>query len=420
MLSSESWTNCDQLRSDDLDVRYVARQPIFDSARNVIAYELLFRGGDKDHCDATDGDAATLSTIDVSLFAGPDSLTDGLPGFVNCTRELLVNGTVTALPRDRAVLEILETVPPDAEVLTACSALKRSGYRLAIDDFAGDLTRDPLIALADIIKVDFALTTSEMRSAIATRYSRRGLTLLAEKVETQEDFESAVAMGYRYFQGYFFCKPVTIVAQDIRCLQPAYVALLATVYDQKFDLEAIEKAIRCEPSLCYRLLRYLNSAAFGVYPVRSIRHAIALLGQRELQKWISIVTAIAMAGPRSSELISDALIRAYFMEAMALRLRATHATEYFLAGMFSLIDAMLNQRLDVVLANLPLSTIVKEAVLGHPSPIRITLDLALACERGAWGDFSQGCTDLDIAEPEVWACFEDARRWVKALRSCLD
>lgn len=402
---------------EESEVRYIARQPILDAHHNLHAYELLFRGGNVQVCATNDFDAATISTIDISLFLGRNSLTDGLPAFINCTRELLVDGTVTALPRDSYVLEVLETVKPDAEVLRALSNLKRLGYRIAIDDFDGDISRDPLIALSDIIKVDFCLTDMAKRIEIAQRYLRRGHTLLAEKVETQEDFEAARAAGYRLFQGFFFCRPTTISASDIRVLQPAYVSLMTAVYDSVFDVDSIDEAIRQEPSLCYRLLRFLNSAAFGVHPVRSIRHAIALLGQRELQKWISIVTAIAMAGPRSSELLSLALQRARFLETVAERIHAQYSSEFFLAGVFSLIDAILNRELRLILPTLPLSSSVKDALYGRENEITNTLKLVLSCERANWAHFAEHCAAMKLPEGEVWLMYEEARRWVKEIRA---
>jgi EAL and modified HD-GYP domain-containing signal transduction protein len=244
--------------------------------------------------------------------------------------------------------------------------------------------------------------------------------MLAEKVETQEEFEAAKAVGYRYFQGFFFCRPTTIAATDIRCLQPAYVSLLASVFDPIFDVDAINDAIRQEPSLCYRLLRYLNSAAFGVYPVRSIRHAIALLGQREMQKWISVVTAIAMAGPRSSELISLALQRARFAELIADRIGAKHSTEFFLAGIFSLADAMLNRELGAVVASLPLSMDVKDALAGRDNQITAVLRLAVCCERATWKEFAVRCASLSLAEADAWGEYQGARKWVKGIRSNLE
>lgn len=404
---------------DDSETRYIARQPIFDASRNLYAYELLFRSGNMQYCVAPDPDAATISTIDFSLLLGQDSLTDRLPAFVNCTRELLIDGTVTALPRDLCVLEILETVEPDAEVLSACAKLRRLGYRLAIDDFAGATSREPLIELADIVKVDFSLTNEAMRAAIASRYSRRGLEMLAEKVETNEEFEAARNYGYRLFQGFFFCKPMTLSATDIRCLHPAYVDLLSAVYDSDFDVDAINNAIRQEPSLCYRLLRYLNSAAFGVYPVRSISHAIAMLGQREMQKWVSIVTVIAMAGPRSTELIRLALQRGRFAELLADRIGVKYPTEYFLAGVFSLADAMLNRELGLVIGALPLSSTVKDALAGRNNQITDALRLAVSCEHADWINFSEYCLRLSITESDAWKRYEEARKWAKGITTQL-
>jgi c-di-GMP-related signal transduction protein len=191
------------------------------------------------------------------------------------------------------------------------------------------------------------------------------------------------------------------------------------VYDPIFNVDAINDAIRQEPSLCYRLLRYLNSAAFGVYPVRSIRHAIALLGQREMQKWISIVTAIAMAGPRSSELIGLALQRARFAELVADRIEAKYSTEYFLAGIFSLADAMLNRELGAVIAALPLSSTVKDALAGRDNQITDGLRLAVSCERADWAGFARYCSALSVTESDAWKLYEEARRWVKSITANL-
>jgi c-di-GMP-related signal transduction protein len=197
------------------------------------------------------------------------------------------------------VLEILEDVPADEETLRACWRLKQAGCRIALDDIVSTDERLALFEIADIIKVDFQLTGPAQQEAIARRFGRRGVRLPAEKVETHEQFQAAVKMGYALFQGYFFCRPVTMAARDLPSAHLGYLKILREVYEPEVNLSAIECAIREEPALCYRLLRYLNSAAFGLAPVRSILHALTMLGRDQLHKWVSLVGAISLAGPHS-------------------------------------------------------------------------------------------------------------------------
>ncbi len=402
-------------QEDIAEYRFIARQPILDLHQRVVAYELLFRASPALAGSTTDPDSATLSTIDLSLLIDCDLLTDGLPAYINCTRELLVNGAVRVLPRDRAVLEILEDVPCDGEVLRACAELRRSGYRLAADDFDGDFQRLPLLELCDVVKVDFNLTSVEQQRAVAARLARRGATLLAEKVESREQFTAARTMGYRLFQGYFFCKPEVISTHDVPCLHAAHIMALKAAFGDRFEIPAAEKAISSEPSLCYRLLRYLNSVAFGLYPVRSIRHAITLLGQTELQKWIAIVSMVTLAGERSSTLIRLALHRARFMELFAIAVRRPDATEYFMTGIFSLLDTMTSQPLHTALAQLPIDARVKAALLGTNNELHGAFQLAIACESADWKRFQELCARSGCRESAVWDLFCNARDWVREI-----
>jgi EAL and modified HD-GYP domain-containing signal transduction protein len=395
-------------------MRFVARQPIFDSARHVYGYELLFRqDGDAISCPVASADASH-DTLDISLFIGPGTLTEGRRAFINCSRDLLVDDLATALPPDLTVLEILENIEPDEEVVAACARLKHAGYALALDDF--DLSRDrsPLVRFADIIKVDFQTTSPDEQRAIAERYRRQGIAMLAEKVETQDDFVSARDAGYNLFQGYFFCNPTTISAADIPALQVNYFRILQSAFRPELDLFALEAIIKTEPALCYRLLRYLNSAAYGVYPVTSIRHALALLGARDLRKWVAIMSAIAIAGPNSGELVVTALARARFCESLAFTHRAT-GVDMFLLGLLSLVDAILDQPLDRVLAQLPLQTELREALLGkYPAEQRM-LRLAQACERGDWATLQSVCKSLVLDDNQVWYCYSGALTWAREL-----
>jgi EAL and modified HD-GYP domain-containing signal transduction protein len=402
------------------ETRFIARQPILNCEQEVFAYELLFRSGRNITFADVVGESATRSTLDLSLLLGAESFTDGRPAFINCTRETLCSGVAGTLPRDLVVLEILEDVPADEETIDACRRLKEAGYRIALDDIVSTHDRLALFEFADIIKVDFLLTNAAQQKAISRRFRKPGVQLLAEKVETHEQFRAALEMGYTLFQGYFFCRPETMTAKDLPSMHLGYLEVLRKVYEPELDLLAIERAIREEPSLCYRLLRYLNSAAFGLRPVHSIVHALNLLGRDQLRKWVSLVGTISLAGPHSAELIRKALIRARFCEMFAEQ-RGLPSTDFFLTGLFSLLDAFLDRPLAQIIEKIPISKLCRDALTGVPNQARYALDVAIACARGDWEALPQlcekaGCTEMEVCQWEI-----DSQRWVRtmmAIKSC--
>ena len=395
--------------------RFVARQPILDRNGGVYGYELLARSGNGNIFDASDPTAATCRTIDTSLLIGTNSLTEGRRAFINCTREILLSDMVTVLPSKVCVLEILEDVEPDREVLDRCRSLRKSGYTLALDDFTGDLKYAPFIEIAEIIKVDF-LATNVLQQADFARYARRGITLLAEKVENREQFELAKKLGYTYFQGYFFAKPTVVSSADISLLQSKCLRILQKTFDPDYEPKEVAAVIKQEPSLCYRLLRYLDSAAFGLYPIRSIGHALTILGQRETQKWVALVTAVMLGKKTSTALVSMALVRARFCELMAGELDGP-STDYFLVGLLSLMDVLLSQPMSAVLAQLPISAECRAALEGQENSLSKILQLVVACERGEWGLLSRQCSALDTAESVVWSLYSQAIQWARSFTS---
>jgi EAL and modified HD-GYP domain-containing signal transduction protein len=391
-------------------LRYIARQPILNREQRTYGYELLSRSGPENLFRCTDPDAATIRTIDFSLLASASSLTAGLPAFINCTRNILLQDAITLLPRDRVIVEVLEDVPADPETMAACARLHRAGYRIALDDYLIDGPAAPMLAFADIVKVDFLATNVAQQARIAGEMRRRGIRLLAEKVELREQFELACRLGYELFQGYFFCTPQMVTMQEIPVSKLAHIQVLNAAYQEFYDVEELEQAILREPALCYRLLRYLNSAAFGLFPIRSIRHALSLLGQREIRKWVSIVVAIGVSSDRPSELIASTLARARTCEALAQDCRAD-ASEAFMTGIMSLMDAILDRPMEALLTQLPLTKECKSALRGDASPLGRLLQLTVACERGLWAEVSRLATELKLNEERVWDSFVAARRW---------
>lgn len=403
-----------QAAQDDSPVRFIARQPILDTKQQIFGYELLFRAGADATFSDADSEMATRSTLDLSLLLGAEALTEGLPAFINCTRESLCSGIVNTLPKELVVLEVLEDVPADEETVRECQRLKKAGYRLALDDIVSTTDRLELLELADVVKVDFLLTDAKQQKALAQRFGRRGVQMLAEKVETHEQFRAALKMGYTLFQGYFFCRPVTMSAKDLPSTHMGYLEILRKVYEPELDYQALERAIREEPSLCYRLLRYLNSAAFGTYQVHSIVHALNLLGRDELRKWVSLVAAISLAGPQSAELIRMALMRARFCEQLAIQ-RGWAPTDFFLTGLFSLLDAILDRPLAQIIENIPISKPCRDALIGEPNRLRQALELAVVSSRGEWGKLPELCEKLGCTELEVYQWQTEAQRWVHSM-----
>ncbi len=188
-------------------MKYLARQPILNRARELFAYELLFRNGLQNSCDGVDFEVASTSVLDTSFLIGFEKITAGHRMFINCPRDFLLRDYVSLFPPASVVVEILETIKPDKEVIEACKRLKQAGYTIALDDFVDSPDWAPLVALADILKVDFRLTDRKEQSAIVSRYAGRKIRMLAEKVETQEEFAAAMQMGYSLFQGYFSAAP---------------------------------------------------------------------------------------------------------------------------------------------------------------------------------------------------------------------
>ena len=263
--------------------RFIARQTIFDCHRDVYGYELLFRSG-WENCFRGDNDDATRKMIADGALYGFHELTNGAPGFVNCTRESLVNGLVTLLPTT-TVLEILETVVGDQEIVDACAHYKSLGYKLALDDFQMHEGMEGLIELADYIKVDFRLSDAKERAGIVALFKDKKVTLLAEKVETEQEFQAALAEGFTLFQGYFFCYPTVFSKKRAATNGANYLYLLSALSGGQFDVVQLSLMLKSEVTLSYQLLRLVNSGAYGRnHEVRSLQDALVLVGEQQFRE----------------------------------------------------------------------------------------------------------------------------------------
>ncbi|MGB8011250.1 MAG: EAL domain-containing protein [Terriglobales bacterium] len=395
--------------------RFVARQPIFDRSQNVFGYEILFRNGVEDYFNA-DPELAARSTLDSSLLFGINTLCANRLAFVNCTRDVLFKDLLTLLPPHRVVAEILETVEPEDRVVAACKRLKAAGYRIALDDFAPNDPRIPLVEFADIIKIDILATKPEERAAMMRRFASPKCKILAEKLETPQEFHEARDMGFVYFQGYFFCRPELVIGREVPASRLQYMRLLEMVSRSEIDMGELEKTLKREASLSYRLLRYLNSPIFGfALEIKSIRHAMAVLGERELRRWIRLVVTVGAAEQSCSELVLMGLARARFCELLSTRLKSD--ADLFLMGLLSIMDAILEVSMDAILEQLPVDQDIKAVLLGQKSKLRPVYQLMLAQESGEWAQSSELAKQLKMSDDEVASTWWEALQWAQQATS---
>lgn len=383
----------------------------------MFGYELLFRSGVEDYFNS-DPESAARSTLDSSLLFGINTLCDNRRAFVNCTREVLFKDLITLLPPHQTVAEILETVEPEDRVIAACKRLKAAGYLIALDDFAPNDPRLPLCEFADILKVDVRATRPEERAGLMRRFGSPTCKMLAEKLETPHEFHQARDMGFVYFQGYFFCRPEIVIGRELPASRLHYIRLLEMVSHRDIDLRELERVLKQEPSLSYRLLRYLNSPLFGfALEIKSIRHAMAVLGEREMRRWIRLVVTVGAAEQKCSELVLMGLTRARFCERFSSQLQSD--TDFFLLGLLSIMDAILEVAMDVLLEQLPVDRETKATLLGQKSSLRPLYQLMLAQESGEWSKSSELARELKVPDEEVAAAWWQALQWAQKATSGL-
>ena len=416
LTSTENRIAFDQGTKSREFMRFVARQPIFDRSEKVFGYELLFRNGLEEAFQA-DPDNAARSTLDSSLLFGLDALCDGRRAFINCTREVLLKDLITLLPSNSTVVEVLENVPADDLVMAACQRLKEAGYLIALDDFAPNDPRESLTDLADIIKVDVRATTRADRLAMMKRYGPWRCRMLAEKVETKDEFREAAIDGFLYFQGYFFRKPELMTAREIPANRINYLRMLEMVSRDELELKEIERVIKGEASVCYRLLRYLNSAAFSSHTeIHSVRHALSMLGEREIRRWVRLVATVGAGQASSSELVLSALVRARFCELLSPRVAAGDS-DLFLLGLLSLMDVIMEIPMAQILESIPIDHESKAVLLGGASRLRPLFQLMLAQESGEWDRASELSRQLHLPESETAEAYAQALVWARGVNA---
>ena len=394
-------------------LRYVARQPILDLRGRVHGYELLFRAG-PEAVFRGDGDFATRTMLDNSVLFGMDKLTSGLPAFVNCTAESLTERLVDILPPSMTVLEILETVDPTPQVIVACRKLKETGFRLALDDFIWSPKWAPLVELADYVKVDFMQLNAAAREQLQKRLKGAAVALIAEKVETQEEYKQACKEGFTYFQGYYFCRPVLLKGRRVPANRLFHIRIMELLQHQPMDLKQIGDLVKRDASLAYRLLRLVNSPICAIrQEVRSIEAALVAVGEDAFRRIATVAIASELNANRPPEILRMAFVRGRFCE-LAAGLCALDPTEQYLLGMFSLLPAMLEISMVELAPNLPLREKIREALVGALSRDSSLLMWADRYEHGDWMRCDAIAQSYSLNQETLVRCFEEAVVWAEA------
>ena len=399
---------------------FVAKQPIVDMTKAPFGYELLFRSGNIDHYDHVDGDDASLRVMANTLnLIGCDTCVGDRKIFINLPRRLLLRDDYMVMPSDVTVLELLEDVAPDRDVVGACAHLKRSGYQLALDDFVYTPDHEPLLDLADYVKIDFRVSDPETRKELAERLTLRSVKLIAEKVETHEEFEEAVDLGYVYFQGYFMFKPKLVAGHELSAQQQNYLELLRLANERELRYDKIEEVIRREPALSVKLLRYLNSAKLGLsHKITSIERSLILLGEKVVRKWISLAVLGTIDSDQPNPMVPVCLARARFCELMAREVGGEdRQIDMFMLGLLSGIETILDHPLGEILIQLPVARDVKIALHGGKTPLGELLGLLLRMESADWVEAGQRIDKIGATPGSVAERWCQAMQWVNDLQS---
>lgn len=399
---------------------FVARQPIFDRSQNIWGYELLFRhSGKAGTAQITDPDVATAKVIADGFTLALTGMPPGRRTLINFPQNLILRGTAYALPKDICVVEILETVQSTPEIVDACKKLKEAGYILALDDFVGQPGFEEILKIADIVKVEILGQPTPNIIKISQALKKSGTRLLAEKIEDQKAYQLTRSLGYEYFQGYFFSKPEIIPGRKISSSQLSKMRLLQALTREEAETKDLAAIIEGDLSLSYRILRFMNSAAFGLAKkLTSVEQAVALLGRRPLKQWVMVVALSDLAPtPRAEELSFQSIQRGRFLETMtsAMPKSVYPKDTAFLLGLFSKLDALLNQPMEQILGDLPLEDAIKTALTGGKNPARDLLDFLEAVEAGAWDRTAAALAAYGVKQEDAAVLYAKATAWTQKI-----
>ena len=402
---------------DSLEIA-LARQPIFDRADRLVAYELLYRESVRTTAAAgADSTRMSSDTITRTLLGiGLERVTGGRRAFINVDRPMLLDGSIHVLDPQQVVIELLESVACDDETLPACEALVAAGYSLALDDYVHDPANVPLLRLARIVKIDVLGRTDEELRATLAHVRPYDVSCLAERVETAAARARCATLGFELFQGYFHARPELLAGREVPVQQGNLIRLMNVLRDPETSDAQVEEIFRGDITLAYKLLRIVNSAGTGRAGVESIGHAIRLLGRATLHRWLGLllVSSFATATGVRAELVTGAMLRARFCELLGEAAgRRREGGALFMAGLFSLLDALMRVPMTEVVSRLELTAELRQALLAREGPYAAALRVAEAYETGAWDTVASSAEAFGVSLDVLPVLYVEALAWAQ-------
>jgi len=396
---------------------FVARQPIYDSAMAVMAFELLYRPSPSEtKARIIDPRQATLEVISsAALEIGLDRLSGGQPVHINFPMELLVDVPDLPLPPNLVVIEVLEDVRAEPAVVEGIRKLRARGHRIALDDYSPQVSDPRLLEFADIVKLEITHPPAAELAKLVKELKPRGVQLIAENVETPEDFESCVALGFTGFQGYFLQHPQTFRAKRVPSSRLSTLRLVASLSNEQYSIDEIELLISQNVSMSYHVLRCINSSYYSLpRKIESIRQAIVILGMDHLRQLCSLL-CLQGFDDRPPSLFLNAMTRARMCEQLGRLGGAKDTGPYFITGLFSLLNAMVGMPTQKIVEELPLSPAISRALVAGEGDLGKALKCTRAYERAAWDHVAYG----NLPPALIRAAYVDALFWAEQARSLL-
>ena len=397
---------------------YVARQPILDREKKTVAYELLFRDGPKNTFPEIEPERATSRLLSDQFFGAEYHAIGSKLGFVNFPYQSLINQIPTLFPKKKIVVEILEDCEPTEELLDAIKTLNQKGYKIALDDFVPSPEWIPFLPFIHLIKFDIRIIPIKKCIRFIEKLKNTKIEFLAEKVETYEEFEEAKQAGFHYFQGYFFSKPEVIQQKTIDPSFLTVVQLCTAISKDEVNYKEIERIISADVSLSYKLLRYVNSSSALSSQISSFHQALAYLGEQRLRKFVSLVAIASAQENKPDFLYALSILRARFCELLLGKVqKSADKSQAFLTGMFSLLNSLLDQPLNIIIESIPIDDVIKKALLEHEGILGDILALTIAYEHADWDRITELSEKIGAKSEMVIECYEDSTKWAEELFS---
>ncbi len=400
---------------------YIARQPIFNKDQSVYGYELLYRDNAHSITSILNDDTATSQVL-VNSFStiGIDNIIQNKKAFINFTKNLLTKEIPVILDSEKIVIEVLENIDVNKNMIKVLKNLRKKGYLVALDDFEYNKDTIPFLKIAHIVKVDFLNTNKRQRKLIECIAEKYNVELLAEKIETREEFNNAKDIGYSLFQGYFFKKPEILEGNSIPIYPNNYFKVIKELNKNNPNFNKVTDIIKNDMSLSYKLLKVINSAAYGIRTeITSIKQALVLLGIEEIKKWLHLMVIKNIAKDEPKEIMRISLVRAKTAEKISKLLnQEVNSSELFMVGLFSMLDILMHRSIDVVLKDLPISQKVKDAIMGNETSIHSNvLKLIIAYEEGNWKTVDKYCEKIGVDGNSVIHSFLMSISWGEEILS---